>query len=81
MTKNVIKSVVDKNDPVGLLGLGCPEDEYEPEIDRIFARIQAGMTVKEIAGIIHAVFLEMFNESIDRKLCDIMASEMLSYNL
>ena len=44
----------------------------------IFARIRKGMSADEIANVIHAVFLEMFGESIDTKFCDTMASEMLS---
>ena len=36
------------------------------------------MSADEIAKVIHAVFLEMFNESIDKTLCDTMAKEMLS---
>ena len=80
MTKKKIKSVVNKADPMGLLEMQCPEDEYAPEIERIFARTRKGMTADEIAQVIHAVFLEMFDESIDTKLCDDMAHEMLSPN-
>lgn len=78
MTKDIVKSVVDKADPIGLLGMCCPADEYDSEIEIIFARIRKGMSAGEIAKVIHAVFLEMFGESIDTKLCDTMASEMLS---
>lgn len=78
MTKDIVKSVVDKADPIGLLGMCCPADEYDSEIEIIFARIQKGMSADEIAKVIHAVFLEMFSESIDTKLCDTMACEMLS---
>lgn len=78
MTKNIIKAVVDKADPIGLLGMCCPADEYDSEIEIIFARIRKGMSADEIAKVIHAVFLEMFNESIDKTLCDTMAKEMLS---
>lgn len=78
MTKDIIKSVVDKADPIGLLGIRCPADEYDSEIKMIFARIRKGMSADEIAKVIHAVFLEMFSESIDAKLCDTMACEMLS---
>ena len=77
-TKDIVKSVVDKADPIGLLGMCCPADEYDFEIEIIFARIRKGMSADEIAKVIHAVFLEMFSESIDTKLCDAMASEMLS---
>lgn len=78
MTKDIIKSVVDKADPMGLLELCCPADEYDSEIEMIFARVRKGMSADEISNVIYAVFLEMFSESIDTKLCDTMASEMLS---
>ena len=78
MTKDIVKSVVDKADPIGLLGMCCPADEYDSEIEIIFARIRKGMSADEIAKVIHAVFFEMFSESIDTKLCDTMACEMLS---
>ena len=78
MTKDIIKSVVDKADPIGLLGMCCPTDEYDYEVEMIFARIRKGMPADEIAKVIHAVFFEMFSESIDSKLCDTMACEMLS---
>ena len=78
MTKDIVKSVVDKADPMGLLELCCPADEYDSEIEMIFARIRKGMSADEIANVIHAVFFEMFGESIDNKLCDSMACKMLS---
>lgn len=78
MTKDIVKSVVDKADPIGLLGMCCPADEYDSEIEIIFARIRKGMSADEISNVIQAVFLEMFGEYIDTKLCDTMACEMLS---
>lgn len=78
MKKDIIKSVVDKSDPIGLLEMHCPADEYAPEIEMIFARIRENMTVREVSDIIRAVFLEMFDESVDTNLCDSMAREMLS---
>ena len=78
MTKHIIKAVVDNADPMGLLELCCPANEYDSEIEMIFTRIRKGMSADEIAKVIHAVFLEMFSESIDTKLCDTMAKEMLS---
>lgn len=78
MTKDIVKSVVDKADPIGLLGMCCPADEYDSEIEMIFARIRKGMSADEIAKVIHAVFLEMFSESIDTKLCDIILIVLMS---
>ena len=78
MTKDIVKPVVDKADPMGLLAVHFPTDEYDSEVEMIFARIRNTMTEIEIAEIFHAVFFEMFNESIDKTLCDTMAKEMLS---
>ncbi|MBP3396989.1 MAG: hypothetical protein J6L87_07445 [Clostridia bacterium] len=78
MTKDIIKAVVDKHDPEWLLRAGCPDDEYDPEIEMIFSRIRNDMTNQEIAEIIHAIFLQMFNDSLDAELCNIMACEMLA---
>ena len=36
------------------------------------------MSVKDISDVIHAVFLEMFDECIDTKVCDAMAYKILS---
>lgn len=77
MTKNGIKSVIDKTDPIGLLALHCPKDEYDIEAEMIFTRIRENMTAGEISDIIHAVFLETFNESIGTKPCNSMAQEIL----
>ncbi len=76
----IIKEVVDKNDPMGLLSMGCPEDEYKPEIDRLSLRIREDMTKEEISTIIYNVFLDMFSQPIDKALCDKMAQEILSEN-
>ena len=49
MTKQMIKSVVDQFDPIGLLEMNCPAEEYDAEVERIFARIRKGMSVKDIS--------------------------------
>ena len=78
MKKDLIKAVVDKHDPECLLSAGCPDDEYDPEIKMLFSRIRNDMTDQEIAEIIHAVFLKMFDDSLDAELCHVMACEMLA---
>ena len=76
ITKKELRDIVNRYDPIGLLDF-CPENEYDPEIERIRARVKKGMTADEIAVIIHAVFLEMFDESLDNNLSMIMAKEIL----
>ena len=76
----MIKNVIDKHDPMGLLAMGCPDDEYKPEVDRLVERIRDGMTEAELSTVIYDLFLEMFSEPIAKDLCDKMAQEILSEN-
>jgi hypothetical protein len=76
----MIKNVIDKHDPMGLLAMGCPDDEYKPEVDRLVERIRDGMTEAELSTVIYDLFLEMFSEPISKDLCDKMAHEILSEN-
>ena len=76
----LIKNVIDKHDPMGLLAMGCPDDEYIPEVKRLSPIINKGMTEQELSTLIHDVFVEMFSEPIDKALCDKMAQEILSEN-
>ena len=76
----LIKNVIDKHDPIGLLSAGCPDDEYIPEVKRLAPQIKKDMTVQELSTLIHDVFVEMFSEPIDKALCDRMAQKILSEN-
>lgn len=58
----IVKSVIDEWDPIGLLYLGCPEDEYDPEIKDIVALLSNATSVDELALIIREVFIKWFEE-------------------
>lgn len=60
LTYEEIKQIIDKWDPIGLLAISCPEDEYEPEIKELLARLSDYCSVDETAKIIYDVFIEMF---------------------
>jgi hypothetical protein len=74
----IIKNVIDKHDPMGLLALGCPDDEYIPEVKRLAPQIKKDMTEQELSTLIYDVFVEMFEMQIDKALCDKMAQEIVS---
>lgn len=38
ITLEQIAEVVNRHDPLGLLEMGCPKDEYTPEIHDLFER-------------------------------------------
>lgn len=62
----IVKKVIDRLDPIGLLSMGCPDDEYAPEIERI---VQQLMTVKPLSlDIVQTILHETFVEYFDREL-------------
>lgn len=53
-----VRAVVNREDPVGLLYMGAPEDEYDPEVADLIKWREAA-TAEQIS----AVFLRWFGES------------------
>ena len=52
------RTAVNREDPVGLLGMGAPEDEYDPEV-RDLVKWRKAVTAEQVS----AVFLRWFGES------------------
>ena len=52
------RTAVNREDPVGLLGMGAPEDEYDPEV-RDLVKWREAVTADQV----RAVFLRWFGES------------------
>ena len=74
----LIKNVIDKYDPIGLLDMGAPDDEYIPEVKELAPMIKKDMTEQDLSNLIREVFVKMFEMTIDKDLCDNMAQEILS---
>jgi hypothetical protein len=53
-----VRGVVNREDPIGLLDLGAPDDEYDPEVADLIKWRQA-MTAEQVT----AVFLRWFGNS------------------
>ena len=49
---------MNREDPVGLLGMGAPEDDYDPEV-RDLVKWRKAVTAEQVS----AVFLRWFGES------------------
>ena|SRR5919106_1456555 len=60
----LIKHAIDRADPIHLLEIGAPEDEYEPEIREIASRVGECMNPEEIQLLLHEVFTKWFDERI-----------------
>lgn len=64
--RQVVKKAVDRFDPIGLLSMGCPDDEYAPEIERIVQRLSAVKTLSldRVQTILHETFVEYFDQEL-----------------
>ena len=58
----IVDSAIRKEDPIGLLRLGAPSDEYDPEIGTILPRLKSASSQSELRRIIHQEFLHWFGE-------------------
>jgi len=48
-------------DPVGLLGMGAPDDEYDLELGMILPRLREANSANDVLNIVHQVFIECFD--------------------
>jgi hypothetical protein len=60
-----VRSVLNRHDLMRLIAMGCPEDEYEPEVERILARLRDARGAGDVAVIVQDVFTELFDEHQD----------------
>ena len=58
----IVKKIIDKWDPYGLLEIHCPKDEYNCESKKIAEKINIENSIYEIAEIISKIFTNAFNE-------------------
>ena len=55
-----IEKVVNKYDPIGLISMGMPQDEYSPEIKELQNSIKMGQKQEEIEKIVIKIFEKWF---------------------
>ena len=83
ISADLLKTIINNWDPIQLLSIGSPLDEYTPEIDKILrtANQSSSISELEIAHIIHNVFLSAFGEDVflsDMEECLIIARQVCS---
>jgi hypothetical protein len=59
-----VKVAIDEADPIGLLKIGAPSDEYEPEVGTIVPRVVKAADVDEFHRIVHEEFGRWFGVDI-----------------
>lgn len=55
-----VLELISRADPEGLLGIGAPPDEYEPEARTIYARLPKAQSVPDVRRIIEEEFQRWF---------------------
>lgn len=77
-TFKVVKKIVNEWDPVDLLSIDCPEDEYEFEIQQIVSATRSLNNVEELAGKINEILYKAFEEDFKKsKDCLMIADKIL----
>ena len=57
-----IERAINEADPIGLLEIGAPKDEYSPEIGTILPRIANAQQLDDVTDLLHEEFLRWFGE-------------------
>jgi hypothetical protein len=55
-----VTRAIDEADPIGLLALGCPPDEYAPEVEAIVPRVSKASGPSEVRQIVHEEFVQSY---------------------
>jgi hypothetical protein len=62
MLMHELNQVVRKHDPIGLIAMGAPEDEYEAEVGTIAPRLRTAQSAQETTRIVYEEFVHWFGE-------------------
>ena len=57
-----VRAILNRHDPVYLIALGCPEDEYEPEVGTILPRLKEASDVVGVQNVLREEFVGWFGE-------------------
>jgi hypothetical protein len=55
---------IDEADPIRLLEIGAPGDEYGPEIDAILPRLATVERLDDVTDVLHEEFLRWFGQGV-----------------
>lgn len=57
-----IREIINKHDPIGLIAIGAPEDEYDPEVKTIVYQLKDVRTIAQMQDLVYQEFLRWFEE-------------------
>ena len=56
-----LRTIINRHDPIGLLDIGAPEDEYESEVKTIIVQLDRNMTEQQIHDLVYGEFMRWFD--------------------
>ena len=59
---SIVKDIINKLDPIGLLSQGVPQDEYDEEISKIISGLRTCDNVEKTQKLIYNIFKENFGQ-------------------
>jgi hypothetical protein len=74
----IIRNCISKEDPIGLLEIGCPIDEYEPEARMIAREIMEKRITMGYDEIIKDVLESQFGQNVNPSVCKRIAKNIMS---
>lgn len=62
--RRTVEVAIAKADPIKLLSLGAPGDEYQPEVDGIMRQLPSAVCCEDVRAIIHHEFEARFGADL-----------------
>ncbi len=57
----VVRQCLNSHDPIGLIAIGCPEDEYDPEVPGVLSAIRNAKDLHSLEQCIVTAFAVKFD--------------------
>jgi hypothetical protein len=57
-----VERAINETDPIGLLEIGAPSDEYAPEIGTIVPRLASVERLDDVVAVLHEEFIRWFGD-------------------
>jgi hypothetical protein len=68
-SKRVLREILRKWDPEGLIEMGLPKNEYDPEVERICAQLEEVNNAEEMAALLKTTLSNMFCREYSQLEC------------
>lgn len=62
--QELVRAEINKADPIGLISMGAPKDEYSPEVEEIVKNFNSLRDLKEVEALVYKTFVKMFDSRL-----------------